>query len=1115
MYTLLLHIKQIWIVLVFLIFESMVHGQEGSFVHYGLKEGLSQSVVNYIFQDSKGYMWFGTQNGLNRFDGYNFSTFISKPYDNTTIIDNWIYAICQDKYGKLWVATKKGLVRYSPKSNTFERIEYKPKNKIIANNAVNGLGIDSKGNIILNTKGYLILINPETLQTQHFQTQLRIDGSVYDQNRPVAEDHDGNIWMGTQTGLACFNPVTSQFSYFGQDSKPSLNSNDITALCKADTGKMWVGTMNGLVLLDYRNNKVINYLGSKTNFPIKPVRSIVQHHDKSIFVATENSGIIKLQNQGEFYSIMVYEQLNAEPKSLSHNIVYSLFIDKSENLWAGTLNGINRLDLKPKKFRLYRKNNLSGSVPLADNVIASIYKDKDNKIWIGTWGSGLNIYDLTSGRMQHFSSSSRGGSKLPDDFVHVIFLDKYQRKWIGTRNGLVIFDEKTRQFVDYRNFFPKYQFPGFNSNRIYCLTGTSWGDLYIGTANGLYVVNPQTGYVQSFFAESHNISGNLVYSVIEDEENNIWIATTNGLDHYNPLSGEFKNYRKSESNNLSIIDNFVVSLCLGPNHTIWIGTSSGLCTYDKSSQKFSNITSFPVTVIYDMIKDNNGNIWLSSGLGLSMYDFKKKSFVHFETDDGLQGLEFNLKACYKAPDGELFFGGMNGFNSFYPDSIYKSKFNPPIVFTHVEKENKSGKHIINLEGKNEIVLNHQDYLVAINFASLDYTNPNKISYAYELIGLSQNKIDYGNKRHLTFLNLPPGEYELKIYGTNSDGIWSTEPASLRMTVLPPWYRSIPAYFAYFILIVLGIIFYIKLRERNLKQEKILLKKKVEERTNEIWKQKEEIAAQKDEIEKQKNLVTLQRDQIARKNIEINDSILYAKRIQAAVLPQDALFKELFSDYFVFFKPKAIVSGDFYWIRNMNGKCFIAVADCTGHGVPGAFVSMLGISFLNEIVQACQQISAGILLDKLRDKIKTTLQQTGKPNETKDGLDISLVILDPEKMQLEFAGANNTAFIVHNNAVIKLIADKMPIGIYMKEVAFNTIRMMYKPGDLIYLFTDGYSDQFGGIKRKKLMEQNFITLIESIHQLPMDHQKIKIEQHLLEWQGVNEQVDDITIVGLKI
>jgi len=364
--------------------------------------------------------------------------------------------------------------------------------------------------------------------------------------------------------------------------------------------------------------------------------------------------------------------------------------------------------------------------------------------------------------------------------------------------------------------------------------------------------------------------------------------------------------------------------------------------------------------------------------------------------------------------------------------------------------------------------------------------------------------------------LPPGKYKFKVLASNCDGVWNNKPVSFSFVVKPPFYRTTIAYIIEFILITLLVIGVVKYRERALLEEKRVLEEKVVERTAEIEQQKEAILAYNEELKAQQEEILVQRDEIANKNKEITDSIYYAKRIQTAILPQNEDINEYLQDYFILFKPRDIVSGDFYWVGRKQHKTVIVAADCTGHGVPGAIMSMLGVSTLNEIINKEEVLNAGDILDLLRENIKITLSQTGKDGEAKDGMDVSLCVLDQENNHLQYAGANNPLWIVRNDDVIEFKADKMPIGIHFgEERPFTNNDIALQKGDICYIFSDGYADQFGGTNAKKFKSVPFKKLILEISQLPMNEQQIRIEKAHLDWKGELQQVDDILVIGFKI
>jgi serine phosphatase RsbU (regulator of sigma subunit) len=409
-------------------------------------------------------------------------------------------------------------------------------------------------------------------------------------------------------------------------------------------------------------------------------------------------------------------------------------------------------------------------------------------------------------------------------------------------------------------------------------------------------------------------------------------------------------------------------------------------------------------------------------------------------------------------------------------------------------------------------------------------------YQYKLEGLRDAWSSWSNNPVISVPVLPSGKYTLHVRAKNIFGKISGEK-SISFKVKPPWWSSI--WFLGIVVVALAALvwLFIGVRTRKLKHDKRVLEQKVKERTaeierqkdeiqiqnnelaernEEIMQQKEEIEAQRDEIEAQKNEMEIQRDQIAFQNKEITDSIQYAKRIQTAVLPSDQYLSELLPESFVFFRPRDIVSGDFYWMTHRSGKTIIAAADCTGHGVPGAFMSMLGVSFLNEIVNAEGVITPSEILFRLRDRIKTTLSRGGQEHETKDGMDIALCSLDPETKTVEYAGAFNSLYLIRNKEFTEYKADKMPISIFeSRALPYTNHSFRFQPDDVLYIFSDGYMDQFGGPNGRKLMSRQFKELLVSNHLQPMQKQKQLLETFIREWIGNNSQVDDMLIIGMRI
>lgn len=837
--------------LVILLFTSG-YSQQYNFTNYSINNGLSQSVVNCLFQDSKGYIWIGTQNGLNRFNGESFDVYSYSPADSFSISNNWIYAIAEDSGGNLWVATKDGLNKYLRNENRFQRIIYQTGYAFDVTQYTYDVLCLKNGDVVINTPPVVSVYDQATENFSHFQSKLEYDGAVKDVKIPILEDSDGKIWIGSTRGMSALSFQTKLFSYFSFRKKSGqfIDESNVTTIYKDKKGKLWAGTTTGL----YNFNSVTNQFeeaqfelsgDEKFSFENSCIRTIMEDKNGNLIVGTEGSGLYVISQNP--VSVQNYTSENSE---IGHNIVQSLIIDQSENLWIGTLQGISKTDLKKKKFNLYRRSNSPNSLNLLGNVIASLYKDNDGILWVGNWGQGLNRVNRETGQVEHFSTQQKGNHKLSNDFVHVIFKDSDNRLWLGTRDGISIYDKPDNRFVQWNEYFKNPILPTFDNVRIYMIIQDRASNYWIGTQNGLYKVNLKNSTVEVFQKElddNHQLSANLVYCILEDSEGLIWIATLSGLDVYNPVTESIRHFRKGEK---GLSDNFIITLSEDRNGQIWVGTSTYVNVYNKKDSTFtyySQEQGLPNNRIFEIVKDKNNELWIATGKGLCKFNEKLNSFQTFTIEDGLQSLEFNLRAACSCSDGEILLGGMNGFNSFYPDSISKNPYIPNMVFTSFYTTKRNSREYINVEDKHEVEIDHKVNSFTIEFAALEYTNPQRNKYAYQMEGISDEWVDIGNRKFVPFSALRAGEYTFRVKGSNNDGVWNDKEISLHIIVLPPWWKSIMAYFIYLMLIILSIVVFIKMRERKLRHDKKILEQKILERTMKIEEQNQLISSKNEEL----------------------------------------------------------------------------------------------------------------------------------------------------------------------------------------------------------------------------------------------------------------------------
>lgn len=831
------------------------YSQHFIFTNYSINNGLSQSVVNCIFQDSKGYIWIGTQNGLNRFNGETFDVFSYNPADSNSISNNWIYSIAEDLEGNLWVGTKDGLNKYLVIQNKFERITYQPDFPYDITQYCYDIICQKNGNILVNTPPILSVYDPGKKSFTHYQSRLEYDGAVKDVKIPIIEDADGKIWIGSTKGLARLSPLTSEFSYFEFESKEGKSVSDvnISALYRDKKGLLWAGTTTGLFKFNPKTCRFeeIQFLADvpkKFSFANTCIRNILEDKNGNLIIGTEGKGLYVISPTSQsLYSVQNYNSDNSE---IGHDIIHSLLIDQSENLWIGTLQGISKTDLKKKKFNLYRRSNSPNSLDLLGNVVASLYKDEDGTLWVGNWGQGLNLVNRSTNKVEHYSTRLTGKQKISNDFIHSIFQDLDHRIWLGTRDGILIFDRKEKQFTPWYEYFKNPALPTFSHVRISMIIQDRASNYWIGTQNGLYKINLKTSSVEIFKKEldnSHQLSANLIYNLLEDSDGLIWIATVGGLDVYNPKTQKLNHFRKHEK---GLSDDFIITLCEDSDGKIWIGTDTFVNVFNKADSTFtyySKEQGIPNNRIFEIVRDNKNDLWIATGKGLCKFNGKQNSFQTFTLEDGLQSLEFNLRASYVSKDGEVLLGGMNGFNSFYPDSISKNPYIPNLVFTAFYKSKGNFKEFINLEENKEITLNHNLNSFTIEFAALEYTNPQRNNYAYQMEGISDEWVDIGNRKFVPFSALQPGAYTFKVRGSNNDGIWNNNEISLRIIITPPWWKSIYAYLLYVILSFVAIFTFIKIREKNLQQAKAILEQKVLERTLQIEEQSRLIISKNQEL----------------------------------------------------------------------------------------------------------------------------------------------------------------------------------------------------------------------------------------------------------------------------
>jgi serine phosphatase RsbU (regulator of sigma subunit) len=709
----------------------------------------------------------------------------------------------------------------------------------------------------------------------------------------------------------------------------------------------------------------------------------------------------------------------------------------------------------------------------------------------------------------------------------------------------------------------------------FVIPGTNEKILLMGSAQGVFQIED--------FQITNIIEAVNVYKIYQSKRKpeNLLIGSIEGLSLYSYNNGKWENKGNNELKyTITSILETDENLYLG---TSSVGAIYLKDFYDTEYSMIDSANGLPLEGKTFLLHQINNKTVVSCGYGLySLTDTTAKPFDYFgkEFCDSTFGVSnvFKTKDTYWLSVYENDFGNAsfklikidteNGLikdtvftkmipqkhvYSIYPDQNYtwignekglfkldnsiKSINNKPYnsIITKVSIKDSvlfSGNNFklnenipeINLlqDVKNIPILEYRYNKIVFEWAAPFFENENETEYCYRLVGENENWSKWDKKNDTRFTNLYEGDYTFEVKARNMYNIESSV-SSFSFTILSPWYRTIWAYIIFTVIGIFVIYIIIRLYTRKLKKENEKLEQIVKERTAEIRMQNEEITAQRDEIQAQKEQVEKAKDKIEQQQKSIMDSIHYASRIQEAVLPPDEYLREILGEHFVLFKPRDIVSGDFYWATQRGNKTVIVAADCTGHGVPGAFMSMLGISFLNEIVNKEEILQANIILNRLRENVKRSLRQTGKENEAKDGMDLALCIIDIEHMELQFAGAYNPLYLLRDGDMQRVKADRMPIGIYLREKeSFTNNIIDIKKGDYLYIFSDGFVDQFGGPTDDKIKSANFKNILLENSKKSPDEQKEALAKFLDEWMSYKDktgrkykQVDDILVIGIEI
>jgi ligand-binding sensor domain-containing protein/signal transduction histidine kinase len=837
------------------------------FERIGLDEGLSQESVLAILQDRDGFMWFGTQAGLNRFDGYRNQVFRNDPSDPSSLADNYVQAAYEDGQGRLWFGTRGGLARFDPATRKFVRLPLLAGGERSArNSAVTAIIGDGASGLWVGTGDGLVHLDPAT---GHFDTLRHVGfdtGSLRDARvTALALDPRGGLWIGTGVGLDHLAAGAVRFDHFDIDSGANSKRNAVTALSMGPRDTLWIGTDAGLEAWRIgQGAPQRHHLGADEGMNDGRVRTLYHDQGSNLWVGTELDGLKwRDPTTGRF---VAYTSQPLDRHTLSDNQVTSIWVDRTGTLWTGTMfGGVDRADLASGGFS--RFSMLPGQVSDVKRArkIRSIAVGADGRLWLGTTGSGIVHLDPDSGRADVLRHDPADPASLPDDVVNCV-LPGRGRLWVGSPSGLSWRDPATGRFTP----MPLGREAG--ANWIQSLMLDRAGALWVSTRGGLFMVAPDGQTLRGWRhdpADPGSLGENYGFGLLEDRAGAIWIGTENGLDRYDRASGTFTHYRHDPRDPGSLRHSRIYYLYQSARGDLWVGTAGGLHRMERDAAGKVTFRLFPVTPareqvpIGGILEDGNGQIWASTTVGLTRVDPETGRYKNYSAKDGLTDGSYFVGSAARGADGELHFGGIDGMTSFQPEDIHDNPFPPTVVITDFLVFNRPRALPVAIDRLHAIRLSHRDTVFTLEFAALHYADPQANRYTYRLRGFDQDWTETdASKRFATYTNLDPGDYVFEVRAANKDGVWSEKPATLAISITPPfwmtwWFRLIGSS----VLAGCAIALY-RLRVRVLVQQKERLERQVGTRTAELVLQKEQAERRKQEAEAQKEAVEQARRNIA-------------------------------------------------------------------------------------------------------------------------------------------------------------------------------------------------------------------------------------------------------------
>jgi signal transduction histidine kinase/ligand-binding sensor domain-containing protein len=799
--------------------------QDITFRHLSAEDGLSQNTINCIYQDHYGFMWFGTQDGLNCYDGYSFTVYRSNPEDSATLSHNWIWDVIEDDFNNLWIATWNGLTRYDRLTHTFERfLPDSTRQGSISGTRPASLAMDGNGNIWIGLwGGGLNRLDPATGIFTHYRSTENPDQNYPgDFIRKLHIDTEGTIWVGSWNGLwrsRLNQDGAPVFEHYINDpvNTRTISSNRITSFLEDRKGNIWIGTLGGgLNLYDSNNNdftRFQNIPGHPGSLSSNDITSMEYLEDGSIWIGTVASGLNRFYMGDSLFTY--YRNDPAVKGSVGSDNVYSVFADRSGLLWVGA-GGLNIFNPRLQRFEI------SGPISslkeqLAGKSVYALYEDHIGSLWAGTNHHGIARLDPESGEVTWYSHIQADSNSISNNSVSAIAEDLDGQIWISTAGGgLNRLDPFSGQWKHFRERADMPETAGLDN--INGIVVDEKGLIWIATSDlGIIRYNPETDRFRSFRNDAANpssLSGNYLFRIFKDSRGDIWVGTWGaGLNRFNRESEQFARFMSDPGDTVSLPGNIIHSICeqrLESSRIIWVGTENGLASINPDEPE-AGFTHSPVNAIlpsrsvYGILIDQKGIQWISTNAGLSSFNPGDGSFKQYTKSDGIPGNEFNAGAFLELQNGEFAFGGIEGLLVFHPENVSESGFQPQLALTSFAILNVPVYQGLDLNAMNQITLSYEQNFFSFEFASMDFSDPGKNRFMYMMEGIDEEWINSGKRNFASYTKIDPGHYLFRVRGTNSDGRWSDQEISIGVVITPPFWKR--WWFTGALIAVLLMLFY--------------------------------------------------------------------------------------------------------------------------------------------------------------------------------------------------------------------------------------------------------------------------------------------------------------------